>query len=70
MDFASLSNNSSSITQLNMSRLMELHYSLAQFDIQSVANDGNLNDVRMVNLVRQRFVVWRPRHMDAPQSLG
>jgi hypothetical protein len=63
MDFASPSSNSSSVSHLNMSRLMKLHYSPAQFDIQSVANDGNLNDVRMVNLVRHRFIVRRPRYM-------
>jgi hypothetical protein len=49
--------NSSSISQFDVSRFMKLHYSATQFDIQSIANDGNLNDVRMINLVRHRFVV-------------
>jgi len=40
---------------------MKLHYSPAQFDIQFVANDGYLNDVRMANLVRYRFIA--PRHV-------
>jgi len=44
-----------------MSRIMKLHYSPAQFDIQFVANDGYLNDVRMANLVRYRFIA--PRHV-------
>jgi hypothetical protein len=45
---------------------MKLHYPQAQFDIQSftmsVANEGNLNDVWMVNLVRHPFIVRRPSH--------
>ena len=52
---------------------MKLHYPPAQFDIQSftmsVANEGNLNDVWMVNLVRHPFIVRRPSHT-GPHSLA
>jgi len=52
---------------------MKLHYPPAQFDIQSftmsVANEGNLNDVWMVNLVRYPFIVRRPSHT-GPHSLA
>jgi hypothetical protein len=45
---------------------MKLHYPLAQLDIQSFtmsgANEGNLNDVWMVNLVHHPLIVRRPRH--------
>jgi hypothetical protein len=61
MEFASPRSSSSSISRLNMSRLMKLHYSPAQFDIQLVANDGYLNHVRMANLVRHRLIA--PRHV-------
>src|SRR6516162_9905676 len=51
---------STSILRLNLSRLMKLHYPLAQFDVQCiciwfVANDNKLNDIRMFDLVRRRF---------------
>ena len=52
---ASPSSNPTSMSRLNVSRLMELHYSPAQFDIESVSNDGKLNDIRMFNLVGRRF---------------
>jgi hypothetical protein len=34
---------------------MELHYSPAQFDIESVSTGGKLNDMWMFNLIRRRF---------------
>jgi hypothetical protein len=43
------------MSRLNVLRLMELHNSPAQFDIESVSNNGKLNDMGMFNLVRRRF---------------
>jgi hypothetical protein len=56
------------MSQLNMSRLMKLHYSPSQFDIQSVANNGQLNDIWICNLVRHRSIFRRPRHISPLKS--
>jgi hypothetical protein len=62
MHFASPVRNPSSTSRLNASRRMKLHYSSAQFNIQSIANHGDFDDVRMLNLVRHRFVVRTRLH--------
>jgi hypothetical protein len=43
------------MSRLNVLRLMELHYSSAQFDVESVSTGGKLNDMWTFNLVRRRF---------------
>jgi hypothetical protein len=70
MDFASPRSNYSAVSQLNVSRLMKLHDPAAQIDIQSVLINGDLNDVRMVNLVRHRFIIRRPRHVTPLTTLS
>jgi hypothetical protein len=40
---------------------MKLHYPPAQSDIQSIANDRKLNDMRMFDLVYHPFIAATPR---------
>jgi hypothetical protein len=62
---ASPRNNYSSISRLDVLGLMKLNHPSAQFDIQSVANDVNLDNIRIFNLVRRRS----KRHMMQPSEL-
>jgi hypothetical protein len=46
---------------------MKLHYPPAQLDIQPVSRDGDLNDVRMIKLVRHRFILT---HVPPQEAIG
>jgi hypothetical protein len=51
------SNNSSSMPRLNFSRPVKVHHPAAKFDIQFIAIDDKLDNVRILILVCDRFPV-------------
>jgi hypothetical protein len=49
---------------------MKLNNLPAQFEVQCITSDGNLNDIRMFNLVRHCFTVSTHMSPSAPPKLS